>query len=624
MHVSFRPGYLMNMLSFISGETGLLSKCQAPKVLSLKVGAPVILLKNMTKGLCNGTKGIVQSIDGDDPIINFNGKLYTLSKVLFEVFDTRQDKVRASRFQYPLKLAFCLTVHKAQGRTEPYLEVDCFSFFAPGQLGVAIGRAVSIKNLRVRNYSPNCATIKHLPHVYEFYDTCDIEGTGVSVDDFSCCRPEAEDGNRTGPAIPPTTDEPSVDPWANVSQLSRSSPSQPQHDDMFDLSECPPPEGITVNQERLVQYVGSMHDTVSALLPRDGQGKDAWASAFRLFHQYLLSVEYKQRLCLLFETTSVSPVCNRYATKLAFSVHHAIVAARADAIRERNENAGKCSESPKSHDLSDIAKAKIRYLAGACMSRITTRLRGKALSDITNTIHSTSRKHAYDQHKLLAGLRVSETHVTASTSEPASLSEIDYKQSSTRGLFHIPDNVFHFFLELHVTARMYLTHSNFDAHQGNAFTVCRQKVFDDAELHRQWCALFPLEETRSDLENELSQGLINELYNQVAEHYIRICFVDALHEMKEKLPKTKKQALRAKIEGATKVKVCVKPEQKRKNESIQMFHCPVCKDICVEEPQSRSESSIGCDGCNEWFHLPCAKVSNPKKIKKWFCVGCTK
>lgn len=578
----------------------------------------------MTRGLCNGTKGFVHSIEGDDPIINFNGKLFSMNKVMFEVFDTRQDKIRASRFQYPLKLAFCLTVHKAQGRTEPYLEVDCFSFFAPGQLGVAIGRAVSMKNLRVRHYSPNCASIKHLPQVYDFYEACDNDGTGVSVDDFSCCRPMTEDGNRTERTIQPTTDESSLDPWKDVSQVSQSSSDQPHYDDMFDLSECPPPEGVTVNQERLVQYVSTIHDTVSTILPRDGQNKDAWASAFRSFHQYLLSVEYKQRLCLLFETSSVSPVCNRYATKLAFSVHHAIVKARADAIQEKSEDAGKCREEPKSTDLSDIAKAKIRYLAGACMSRITTRLRGKALSDITNTVHSTSRKQAYDQHRLLAGLRVSETHITASTSEQASLSEIEYKQSATRGLFHIPDNVFQFFLELHATARRYLTHSHFDAHQGNSFTVCRQKIFDDVELHRLWSALFPLEEGRSELEAELSHGMVHELYNQVAEHFIRICFIDALHEVKEKLPKTKKQALRAKIEGATKVKVCVKPDQKRKTENSQLFHCPVCKDICVEEPQSRSESSIGCDGCNEWFHLQCAKVINPKKNKKWFCINCTK
>ena len=578
----------------------------------------------MTNNLCNGTKGIVHSIDGEDPIINFNGKLYRIKKTTFEVFDTRQDKVRASRVQYPLKLAFCLTVHKAQGRTEPFLEVDCFSFFAPGQLGVAIGRAVSLDNLRVRNYSPDCANIKHLPHVYGFYQACNNDC--MLFDDLSCCRPTIQDGNRTGEKNIPTTTLPTVNPWAEADVLNQCSSVPSCSDDVtFDLSDCPPPESITVEQERLVHFVGNIYSKVNAILPRDGQNKDAWASAFRLFHQYLLSVEYKQLLCLLFQTSTVSPVCNKYATKLTFSVHHAIVAARAETIREQKENAGECKEAPKVQEMSDIAKAKIRYVAGACLSRITTRLRSRALSDITNTVHSASRKQAYTQQRLLTGLRISESHIIASTSEPASLSEIDYKQSSTRGLFHVPDNVFQFFLKLHATTSKYLSHSQFDAHRDKAFTVCREKVFDDQELLSLWSILFPLDDDScTEQEIEFSQGLVQELYCLVSEHYIRICFVDALHEVKEKLPKTKKQALRAKIEGATKVKVSVKPEQKRKNEATQVFNCPICHKVCAEEPQSRSECSIGCDGCSEWFHLSCAKVSNPKKIRKWFCFECAR
>ena len=576
----------------------------------------MILLKNMSRGLCNGTKGFVHSIDGDDPIINFNGKLYSLSKVTFDVFDTRADKVRASRLQYPLKLAFCLTVHKAQGRTEHVLDVDCFSFFAPGQLGVAIGRAVSLDNLRVRNYNPNCANIKHLPQVYQFYDACDREGAGVPVNSLSCCRPTVIGSNRTGPANPPI--QPLVDPWAEASRDPL--PILQEHADLFDLSECPLPEGVVVNQERLQQYVGCIHDKINSILPHDGQNKDAWASAFRSFHKFLLSLEYKQYLCVLFETSHVSPVCNRYATKLAFSMHHAIVAARAEAIRARNEHAEK--NNVACPELSDIAKAKVRYVAGVCMSRITSRLRSKALANITNTVNSASRKQAYDQNRLLSGLRVSETDITESTSEPASLSEIENKQSASRGLFHVPDNVFNFFIQLHVAVNSYLTRSHFDAHQSQAFTVCREKIFDNKTLQQLWSLLFALDETQSEQAKELSQGLVSELYTQVTEHYLRVYFIDALHELKESLPRTKKQALRAKVEGATKLKVSVKAEQKRKTEATNLFNCPVCKDVCVEEPKSRSESSIGCDGCNEWFHLPCAKVSNPKKIKKWFCSDC--
>ena len=591
------------------------------KTLTLKVGAPVVLLKNLTNQLCNGTKGVVHSIDAEDPIIKFHGKLFKINKSAFEVFDTRQNKVRATRIQYPLKLGFCLTVHKAQGRTEPYLEVDCYNFFAPGQLGVAIGRAVSLENLRVRNYSPDCANIKHLPHVYDFYESCNQKDN--LFQDMSCCHSAFQDEqqiletNLSGNSEPPNA----VNPWAGADVLNQATSQLSCSDDvMFDLSDCPPPAGIHVDNERLLEFAGSIESKLCTILPRDGQSKDAWASAFRLFHTYLLSNEYKQLLIKLFQTGTVSPAGNRYATKLAFGVHHALVASRAEAIKGRMDTAGKYNvEQP----LSDIAKAKIRYIAGACLSRVTTRLRSRALSDITNKMHSATRKHAYAQQRLLTGLRVSEQHIIASTSEPASLSEIDNKQSATRGLFHVPDKVFSFFTKLHSTAQRYLSPSQFDEHQEKTFTACRDRVFGDPQLLVLWSDLFPVEDSCTDQDNELAQALVHELYNQVSEHYLRVCFVDALHEVKEKLPKTKKQALRSKIEGATKIKVAIKPETKRKKE-MQEILCPICNQVCVEMPQSRSENSIQCDGCNEWFHTLCAKVGSTKKIKKWFCSNCTK
>ena len=83
-----------------------------------------------------------------------------------------------------------------------------------------------------------------------------------------------------------------------------------------------------------------------------------------------------------------------------------------------------------------------------------------------STVRSASGKQAYDQHKHLSGLRVSETNVTGNTSDPASFSETDYKHSSSRGLFHVPVNVFNFFTQLHIAVNSYLTCSHFDAHQG--------------------------------------------------------------------------------------------------------------------------------------------------------------
>ena len=214
--------------------------------------------------------------------------------------------------------------------------MDCYGFFAPGQLGVAIGRAVSTDHLRVRNYSSDYAKIKYLPHVYDFYTQCNDED--VLLDDLSSCRPTIHEVIDIQEKTTPTAIEFLENLWSaadtlnkatSVDELPRSSAEV-----TFDLCDYQPPAEVTVKQEILVRFVSIIHTTLNLLLPGNGQSKDTWASAFRKFHQYLLSVEYKQHLCLLFQTPFVSPVCKRYATKLVFTIHHAIVVARAKTIRK--------------------------------------------------------------------------------------------------------------------------------------------------------------------------------------------------------------------------------------------------------------------------------------------------
>jgi hypothetical protein len=59
----------------------------------------------------------------------------------------------ATRLQIPLKLGYAFTVHKAQGLTLDCVEVDCRNINFPGQLGVAVGRAMKTDGLRVINSS---------------------------------------------------------------------------------------------------------------------------------------------------------------------------------------------------------------------------------------------------------------------------------------------------------------------------------------------------------------------------------------------------------------------------------------------------------------------------------------
>ena len=64
----------------------------------------------------------------------------------------------------------------------------------------------------------------------------------------------------------------------------------------------------------------------------------------------------------------------------------------------------------------------------------------------------------------------------------------------------------------------------FDAHQGKAFSVCREKVFDNKALQQLWSPLFPLDETQSDQAMELSHGLVSEFFTQaIYESTLLIC-----------------------------------------------------------------------------------------------------
>lgn len=154
---------------------------------TLKVGAQVMLIKNLKieEGLVNGSRGIVTEIIDDDPIDSPGGAvrvMFTdgnehLIKPDAQEFKEEQEQhkdmeyiepvILASRTQFPLKLAYALTVHKAQGLTIDYLHVDLKGAFSPGQAYVALSRATSFDTLKVTNFSKKCVIASK--QVNEFY-----------------------------------------------------------------------------------------------------------------------------------------------------------------------------------------------------------------------------------------------------------------------------------------------------------------------------------------------------------------------------------------------------------------------------------------------------------------------
>ena len=119
-----------------------------PQELKVKKGARVMILDNAGQSYSNGTIGTVvgvepqsktirvQTRNGVFPITPSEQKIMATSLVGEELVTKEKGKI----IQFPLKLAWAVTVHKAQGQTFEEVYIDTTGTFASGQAYVALSR----------------------------------------------------------------------------------------------------------------------------------------------------------------------------------------------------------------------------------------------------------------------------------------------------------------------------------------------------------------------------------------------------------------------------------------------------------------------------------------------------
>ena len=129
--------------------------------LKLKKGAHVMLLNNDAGGRwVNGTMGILEEIEDEELLVRLPGgniepvEPFTWSRFRF-VWDDETKAVTSEAIgkftQYPLKLAWAVTIHKSQGKTFDEIVVDIGrGTFAPGQLYVALSRCRTLDGVYIR------------------------------------------------------------------------------------------------------------------------------------------------------------------------------------------------------------------------------------------------------------------------------------------------------------------------------------------------------------------------------------------------------------------------------------------------------------------------------------------
>lgn len=152
------PGRVLTAKAEINGEFGGRAY-PADEALELKIGARVMFLRNDTgdNGFrwVNGSVGTVTKI-ADTVWVEVDGERHEVRPAVWEKFrytyspltkSLRKDVV-AEFHQFPLRLAWAVTIHKSQGKTYDRAIVDLGNrSFAPGQTYVALSRITELEGL---------------------------------------------------------------------------------------------------------------------------------------------------------------------------------------------------------------------------------------------------------------------------------------------------------------------------------------------------------------------------------------------------------------------------------------------------------------------------------------------
>lgn len=139
----------------------------ADPALMLKQGAQVMFIKNdvVEKKYFNGKIGVVARLDNEKIVVDCGGieidvyretwenSRYTLNRADAKL----QQEVIGTFTQYPLRLAWAITIHKSQGLTFDKVMIDAGAAFSSGQVYVALSRCTSLNGIVLLSKIPTSA-----------------------------------------------------------------------------------------------------------------------------------------------------------------------------------------------------------------------------------------------------------------------------------------------------------------------------------------------------------------------------------------------------------------------------------------------------------------------------------
>lgn len=511
-------GTLHTFQSEDEGDLIYLKKMQAPKHLGLKVNCPIVLIKNLDNKLVNGLTGTVCHLSADVVSAKFivDGKemVVAVKRVNFTKFDPVTNACLAKRLQFPIKLAYSLTIHKSQGMSIPYLEIDCRNAHYPGQVGVAVGRAVSSSGLRVLNFSPNLCR-RHPQKVYDYQDS---ESNDNFLDSLICCRkgPHIVSRNILEYTVNPDQDYHSDsdhsennfgEDFCEVLEANGESESEcnkasnevvealniamKDFDDTPDMQKAYRCKQELLHRFDINDWYNTQHDKLQKLLnevlhPEIKKIENKHFTEFySKFHSYIDSEEYCNSAILKEVNTDL---CHDILTTVMFQLQKQLIENKAGTVQVSKSSTNIFPSSTKEVPIS--GRGKVRYIGGY----VVAKCRYNASRVLQNSVFvpglSREVQCLQKQMNILDGFIISEAELREITVYEETLDETILKQNIRGSLTHINDKCFEFFEFLEKKIRHLLSFENLMIHGQDLFQFSLSCLHDDLSILQEFVNLY--------------------------------------------------------------------------------------------------------------------------------------